>query len=75
MRSSILLMFLELDRGAVIMRNIDERILQGCWSSWVYSDESVKLPERFLETAGSFTQPYFSMPIVASRPSLATRHC
>ena len=28
---------------------------QGCWSSWVYSDESVRLPERFLEAAESST--------------------
>ena len=40
---------------AVVLRNIGGRITPGCWSSWVCSGESVRLPERFLEAAGSFT--------------------
>ena len=40
---------------AAVIRNMGGRIIRGCWSSWVYSGESVRLPERFLEAAGSFT--------------------
>ena len=39
---------------------------RGCWKSWDYSGESVKLPERFLEAAGSFISSYFITPIVVS---------
>ena len=51
---------------AVVIRNIGGRITPGCWSSWVYSGESVRLPERFREAAGSFTSSCFSTPIAVS---------
>jgi hypothetical protein len=47
------------------MRNIGGRITPGLLNSWVCSDESDRLPERFLEAAGSFTTSYFSTPIAA----------
>ena len=37
---------------AVVMRNIGVESRRGCWSSWVCSGESARLPERFLEAAG-----------------------
>ena len=40
---------------AVVIRNIGGRITPGCWSSWVYWEESARLQERFLEAAGSST--------------------
>src|SRR6516162_623049 len=46
-----------------------------CWSSWVYSGESVRLPNRFLEEAESFTSLCFSTPIAASHASQATPLC
>jgi carbonic anhydrase len=60
---------------AVVMRNIGGRITQGCWSSWVYSGESVRLLERFLEEAGSFTSSYSNTPIAALLALPATRPC
>jgi carbonic anhydrase len=60
---------------AVVMRNIGGRITPDCWNSWVYSGESVKLPERFLEEAESFTSLCFSTPIAASLALQATPPC
>jgi carbonic anhydrase len=48
---------------AVVMRNIGGRITPGLLEHWVYSGESVHLPERFLGVAGSFTSSYCSTPI------------
>src|SRR6202030_2050656 len=48
---------------------------RSCWSSWAYWDESVRLPERFLGAAESFTLSCFSTPIAASLAWPATRPC
>ena len=57
------------------MRNIGGRITQVCWNSWVYSGESVRLPERFLEAAGSFTSSYSNTLIAALLVSSAIPPC
>ncbi len=60
---------------AVVMRNIGVESRRGCWSSWVYSGESAKLPERFLETAENFTSSYSNTPIAVSLASPAIPPC
>ncbi len=64
---------------AVVIRNIGGRITPGCWSSWVCSGESVRLPERLLGAAGSFTSSCFKhtdcgITRLAGDPSMLTHY-
>ena len=56
---------IKLGEAVLYVTSAGESLLD-CWSNWGYSGESVRLPERFLETAESFTSSYFSIPIAAS---------
>jgi carbonic anhydrase len=60
---------------AVVMRNIGGRITPGLLEQLDYSGESVKLPERFLEAAGSFISSYFITLIAGSLALWAIPPC
>lgn len=60
---------------AVVLRNIGGRINPGLLEQLGYSGESVWLPERFLEAAGSFTSSCFNTPIAALLALSATPTC
>jgi carbonic anhydrase len=58
---------------AVVMRNIGAASHRGCWSSWAFSDESVRLPER--SPVASFTSLFFTTLVAVPLAFPAARPC